>query len=803
MLSFWEDVRYAIRVLARQPGFTAGAILLLALGIGANSAIFSIVGSVLRKPLPFKDPERLYYIWVRDLPSHRPRRSLSLAEFLDYQSSIRALPDIASFTSQPVTMLRQGAPVRAAATFISSNYFETLGISPVFGRSFAPSEFTPGKNQAAILSDEFWKTQFGGDLSIIGKTIRFDNEVHLVTGIMPRLEGLPFATDVYLPLPYSPELLASRSDRNITTIARLAKSATPEQAGEELRALAARIAEAYPESSKGSETYLVPAIHQVQGDARQPLTVLWAAVGIVLLIACSNLANLLLVRASARQKEIAIRGAMGASQWRIIRQTLTESVILALLGGACSIAVAWWLLRVIINWGPTALPRLSQARLDLETLAYTFTISLLAGLLFGAIPAWRVLRLSLASVLHDESRGSSGGAHRSLTRAILVVSEVALSVILLISAGLLVRTFIELGRIDLGYNPKGVLSMRVILPVARYNTGQSCSAFFRSVMGRLEAIPGVTGAAGTSVVPMMASNWLAEFTIDGNRSASGRYESANYTAVTPKYFDVIGTGVIRGRMFTDADTIDTPPVLVVSETFAQRFFPSTDPIGHRLDFKINGISTHGSIVGVVRDVKQLRPDEPPRTTFYQPHAQRPWPFMVLVARVTGDPESFSTAALQAFYSADPEVSVDKIQPLSKYLNNVLGQQRLALALLLSFSILALVLATVGLYSVLAVAVSQRGREIGIRMALGASSAEVLRLILSQGLGLTLAGLAAGLAVAPLVTYAMRQMLYGVKPADLITFLAVSLLVFVAAAAASVVPALRASRVDPGNALRAD
>ncbi|MBI5283343.1 MAG: ABC transporter permease [Candidatus Solibacter usitatus] len=802
MSSLWEDVRYALRLLARQPGFTAGAILLLALGIGANSAIFSIVGSVLLRPLPFKDPGRLYYVWIRNLPNHRPQLAMSLAEFLDYQGRIGSLSHMAGTINQPITMVRQGAPVRVAATFVSSNYFETLGISPALGRSFVAGEYEPGRNQATILSDGFWKMHFGGDPSIIGKTVRFDNEIHLVAGVMPPLRGSPYAVDAYLPLPYTPQLMANRGVRSILVIARLAAPATPQQAGEELRALSARIAEAHPESSGGSQAYLVPAVRQIQGESRQPLSVLSAAVGIVLLITCSNLANLLLVRAAARQREIAIRSAMGASQWRVFRQMLTEAVLLGLLGGIVSIAIAWWLLRSIINWGATAMPRLNQATLDLHTLLYTFAISLGAGLLFGAAPAWRVLRLSLASVLRDESRGTSGGIHRSFTRAILVVSEVALSVVLLTGAGLLVRTFIELGRIDLGYNPNGVLSMRATIPIARYATGEACGAFFRSVVERLRAIPGVTAAAGATSIPMMAANWVAEFTIDGRQSDAGRRENANYAAVTPQYFDVIGARLSRGRLFTEADTLNAPPVVVVSEAFVQRFFPSVDPLGRIIDLKIREHGFQARIVGVVRDVKQLRPDEPPRTAIYQPHAQRPWPFMVLVARVAGDPAAISVPAHRAFFDVDPEVSVDKIQPMSKYLDNVLAQQRLALVLLLSFSILALVLATVGLYSVMAVAVAQREREIGIRMALGASAANVLRLILSHGLTVALTGLAAGLAVAPLATYAMKQMLFGVKPGDPLTFLAVALLVLLVASAASVVPALRASRVDPGSALRA-
>ncbi len=797
--SLWEDIRFAARLLARQPGFSASAVLLLALGIGANSAIFSLVDSVLLRPLPYKDLDRIYFLQVRDLVRGRPPAYFSAPEFLEYQGHVNSFAHMAGLLHQSVTLARGGAPVTVLGAFMTRDYLDTIGVPLILGRPFLPEEYDPRKNQATILSESLWRSQFGADPAVVGQTVRLDNEVHLIVGVFPELRGQVHVADLYLPIPYTPDLIARRDTRTMTVLAKLRDGATPAQASEELRAVSRRLAEAYPESNGGLEAYLIPAMNEVRGDAAEPLGVLAVAVGLVLLISCANLASLLLVRASGRMREIAIRSALGASQGRIFRQMITESVLLSMIGGVVGLCLAWWCISAVKQWGALKLPRVEGASVNGAVLLFTFLLSIAAGVLFGTAPAWQVLRLSLARTLGEESRGSSGALRRSLTRSLLVVSEVALSAILLVAAGLLLRTYVGLISLDPGFQANNVLCMRTILPSAKYETDESRAHLIRKVVQSLGRIPGVTSAAGAAILPMFPANWLVDFTIADGQNAPP--ESANYNSITPQYFETIGARIIRGRGFTEADNEQTPPVVIVSESLAKRYFPNQDPVGRNITMRVRQETTTARVVGIARDIALRRLDEKPRAAIYQPHAQRPWPFFFFVVKTTGDPMSVAKTARQVIFDIDPEVPVDRLQPMSALVRRVMAQRELALVLLTGFSALALVLATVGLYSVLTVAVAQRAREIGIRMALGANGGAILRMVLIQGLGLTAAGLAAGLITAPLATQALRQMLFGVKPIDPATFGGVAALMFVTSAIACVVPARRASRVDPGKALR--
>lgn len=800
MTSLWEDLRYAARLLARQPAFTAAAVLLLALGIGANAAIFSLVDSVLLRPLPYRDLDRLYYVWMRDNVHGRPPALLSVAELLDFNGQVRSLSHFAGLLHQPVTVTRGSEPERVVGAFVSKTYFDTLGIPIHRGRPFLPEEYQPGRNQAVLLTDSFWQNQLGGDPSVVGRILRIDSEIHTVVGILPPMEAETRGADLYLPLPFTPELLAARDGRVVTALARLAPGATEQQAAAELRAASLRVAAAHPASNDGIEAVLTPVMDDVRGSAGQPLAVLAAAVGIVLLVACANLAGLLLVRASGRRKEIAVRSALGASQGRIFRQMITESMLLALLGGAAGIAVAAWSVRAIRNWGVLALPRLELASIGVRALVFTALVSLAAGVLFGSAPALQALRLNLASALNEESRGSSGGRARGLTRSILVVAEVALSVILLVSAGLLLRTYSGLTRLDLGFDPSRVLTMRVVLPAALYADDPSRALFLRRVVSRLNSLPGVAAAGGAAVLPMTSANWRCQFAVDGSDASSP--ESADYNAVDPSYFDSIGARILSGRPFSDTDTGAAPPVVIVSQSLANRYYPRQDAVGRSLTLHLIGHSQRVTIVGVVRDMALKTPEETPRPILYQPHAQQPWRFIHFTIRASGaDPASLATAARRAVHEIDSQVPLDRVQPFSALIGRVLSSRQLAMVLLIAFAALAVLLAAVGLYGVLAVAVAHRSREFGIRMALGARPADVLALVFKDGLGLTAAGLAAGFAAAPLATYALRQMLYGVTFLDPLTFATVAALILAISAAACLLPARRAARVDPSTALR--
>ena len=800
MTSLIEDIRYALRLLARQPTFTVSAILLLALGIGVNSAIFSVVDSVLLRPLPYPNPESLYNIWTRNLPRKIPQNAVSAPEFMEYAANAKAFSHFAASFKLTATLTGRGRPTRVSVMEVSRGHLEMFGMSPALGRGFAADEFQLGRDHVVLLTENYWKTQFGGSPTILGETMRLDDELYVVAGVLPAAKGEIRGIDLYRPLTFPASVLTAWDSRFLYVTSRLRESVTQQQAASELTSIAERLAREHPESNTGYEAFLVPAVRDAQGDSREPLIVLSAAVGLVLLVTCSNLANLLLLRSAARHREMAIRSTMGASQARVFLQMITESLVLALMGGAAGLVVAWWSLRAIAQFGPANMPRLQDATVDYTVLGFTFCVSLLAGLLFGVVPAWQALRLNLATTLRDESRGSSGGIRKNRFRSLFVISEVAISVILLICAGLLFRTFAAISQIDTGFQPARVLTLRTTLPEARYSTPEARAAYVRKAIRQLESTPGVLSAGSTTALPMMQVNWRANFTVDGQ---AGPRENATYNAISPNYLQAIGAVLTKGRSLIEADSADSDSVILISQALERRYFASQDPIGQYLKMQVGALTYRARIVGVVHDIAQLRPDEAPRVTIYQPHAQCPWPFLAFAVRTAGDSASMIEPLRRAFVEVDGNLPMERIQPLGQLLDRVLAQRRLSMVLLMIFSGLAVVLAAIGLYGVLAVAVAQRSREIGIRMALGAESEDILRLVLTHGLGLTAAGLGAGLAAAPLAGFAMKQMLYGVEPLDPMTYAAAAVVILVAALAASIHPARRAAKLDPATSLRTE
>ena len=798
-----EDIRYAVRLLLRQPVFTFTVLLALALGIGANSAIFSVVNSVLLRPLPYREPDRLYFLWTRNLERNRPQLSFSAHDLLDLQRQAGSFASVSGIYNYSATQTGEGEPLRLMLSLVSPNYFDTLGIPMLYGRSFQAREGVIGDNHVVILTHGFWKRRYGSDPAVLGRTTMLDGELHTIVGILPELHGDNRNNDAFIPLAFGETEMGVREARYLSVIARLKPDASVPQAEAELDSLAARFAEVRPEANKGCSFYMVPAQVEATSASRQALLVLAASVALVLLITCANLASLLLVRAAGRQKEVAVRTAMGANRRRIVRQLLTESVVIAVAGGLLGLAVAYAGLRAIQAYAPTGVSRLQQAEIDLPTLGFTFLVSILTGVLFGSAPALQTIRVNLSGVLREESRGTSGGISKSRTRALLVIFEVALAAVLLVCAGLLVRSLYGLTRVDPGFRTAGVLTLRTTLPDARYQKPEDRNQYVRRVLERLESVPGVVSASLTTALPMMQVNWWADFTIEGRPAPNGEREKATYSAVTPRYFETLGIPVTAGRAFNERDTPDRPPVLMVTETFARQYFPGDTAIGKHIHLKVTRFESVCQIVGVVADTRHLKLDEPPRAAIYQPHAQLPWPFLAFAVRTNTDPAGMAPVIRRAFFEVDPEQPVDRVMTLQKLVDGVLAQQKLAMSLLVVFAGVAVLLAAIGIYGLLAFTVAQRGREMGIRVALGASAQQLMSMIIRQGLSLTLGGVVAGLLVAPLASRALRGLLYGVKPFDVPTFAVVGLLLLFVAFLACLVPSWRAMRVDPATSLRYD
>lgn len=804
MSTLLSDLRYSLRLIARHPFFSAVVVLALATGIGVNAGIFSVVNSVLLKPLPYREPDRLYNLWSLSPRTDNPKSSLSVGDFEDIRQASHSFESMTAWYNYAATLIGEDSPMRISTAVVMVSHFPTLGVRPYLGSDFEAKHGVMGSNNVVILSHRFWLRQYGGDPAVVGRHMMLEGEPHLILGVLPDQKGDTSRVDVYAPFAITPEVLATRNARSFSSIVRLKPGVTQQQAEAELRGLAARLAEAYPQTNKGWSFFLVPAAREATGTSRQSLMMLAAAVGMVLLITCANLASLLLVRAAGRTREVAVRSALGARRGRIVRQMLTESVVLALAGGAAGLLLAYGTIRAIKALAPANTPRLEAATLDGGTLLFTFALSVLTGLLFGLAPALQTLRVNQNSILREESRGSSSGVARSRLRSLLVVSEVAMAAMLLASAGLLVRSMLGLSRIDLGYQPDGVLTARTTLADPRFPRKEDRALYAERILERLRNEPGVTQASITLAVPMMQVDWKAEFSVPGSGAASEPLkEVASYNTVSPGYFAALGIPLKEGRGFTPRDNLGSPPVVIVSEAFVRRYFPAASPLGRSLQMKVGREQITAEIVGVAGNAKHLKPDEPPRPVIYQPYAQLPWPFLAFAIRTARDPESMVPAIRRAFNDVDHQQPIDRVMTLQNLLDAATAQQRLAMIMLLAFAGLAVLLASLGLYGLLAYSVAQRTREMGIRAALGASPVDVTLLVSGEGVLLTLAGIAAGLVVTPLASTWFSDMLYGVRPWDPLTFLLTAALLLVIAVLACWAPARRAARLDPAKALQAD
>ncbi len=819
MDTLWLDLRFALRSLLRSPGFALVAALTLALGIGANTAIFSVVYSVLLRPLAYTQPEQLVSIragfagtGAKDVPASQP-------EYQDYQREVPALEDLAAIYPININFTGLGEPQRIQAAVVSDNYFRLLGVKPVLGRDFTKDDDGGRIGYVTIISYDLWRQRFGGDAGIIGKTVRLDDDPMTVIGVMPKgfrhaLESGASPMEVWAPISLNnpdTNFFNQRGARVYDLIGRLKPGQTVADARSEIDLLRARLTEQYPKNyppGLGWAPVVEPLAEQVVGDVRPALLVLLGAVGFVLLIGCANVANLLLARATAREREIAVRTALGGSQMRLVRQLLTESLVLAVVGGVLGLLLASWGASALGRVASQYLPRAGEIELSLPVLGFTAFLILLTGVGFGLIPALQASRPDLQSVMKDAARGSSTGAPRTRMRAALVVAEVAIALMLLAGAGLLLRSFQHLMAVEYGFDPQRLLTLQVWLPVpndnakGRFFSQDQRRSFYERALASVQQVPGVRQAALTSRLPFRGRNGTT-FTIEGKPVAPDQpAPNAEFRLVSPNYFATMGIPLVSGEGLPEvADSVAGGKV-VINKTLAEKFWPGEDPIGRRIQL-FGGQGPWVTVSGVVGDVRQMSLSEPPRQELYISYQAFAGQEMSMVVRTTDDPERLGTAVTKAIREVDPEQPVFGVMSMERLIDNAGAERRVSMLLLLLFAAIALLLSALGIYGVMAYTTNQRRHEIGIRMALGARGGDVLRLVLGQGMRLVALGLGLGLVGAWLLSRVLASQLYGITRQDPLTYLSVAALLAFVALTATWLPARRATRVDPMLSLRSE
>lgn len=801
-----QDLRYAFRQLAKSPGFTLIAILTLALGVGATTSIFSVVNGVLLRPLPFPEPDRL--VRVYPLQDNGKPGSFSVLNYLDWRRQSKTVDSASLLNTGSVNLTGTGGdPERLSGGFVSPEFFSVLGSPLLAGRAFAPGEDKPGAGKVVVLSEDLWTRRFGGDRSLIGRAIHLDGEPYTVIGIASRSKW-PAQTDLWMPFELTEEVLApdNRGAVYLAAVARLKSGVSLERSRAEARAIAARLAAQYPESNTGFRMDAVGMQEFMIGDVQRPLLVLMGAVLLVLLIACVNVANLLLARASARESEVAVRTALGAGRARIVRQLLTESVVLSLLGGAAGVALAVWATRALVALAPERTPRLQEVGVDGPVLLFTLAVSVITGLLFGLAPALKASRPDLGSVLKEGARGSKGRP-AAFARNLLVVVETGLAVLLLAGAGLLLRSFGELIDVDPGFNPEGAIVFNLAPPDGKYGGNDQLRQLASSLLERMRKLPGVTAAGiGSFARPLDNSNFWITFEVDGRPTPPPGEEPAMRIAeVTPDYFEALELPIVRGRAFTEQDRAGSTPVVILTEAAVREYFPNEDPIGRHitLGWSEDGVSKGGEVVGVVRDFKQATLDRDADPQLFMPFDQTPLGFMSIVVRSTADLGTVAAAAREQVRQVDPDLPLYELSTLEDLVTASVAQPRFYMLLLGGFAAVALIMAAIGMYGVIAYGVSQRSQEIGVRMALGATRDRVVRMVLKQALALAVFGAVFGLALALVATRGMESLLFGVSAVDPGIYVAVAAVLVLVAGFASYLPARRAARTDPQLALRGE
>jgi putative ABC transport system permease protein len=808
-----QDVRYAWRGLLGSPGFTLVAVLTLALGIGAATAIYTVVDTVLLRPLGVRDADAVVVLRERPRDEEAPSvrsGTVSPANFFDWEAQTRSFSSMAYFVQWPLNLTGDGDPQETQAQLVSANFFATLGVRPMLGRGFAPEEDDPegpgiGAGEVAVLSHRLWQSRYGGDPAVVGQTIRVADEPVTVVGVMgPNFRVLDGSPDLWIPLSIERGNRTTMG-RFVTGIARLKPGVARERAEQDLDAAARRLEAAYPDFNTGWGTAMVPLRDAVVGDVRPALLVLLAAVGMLLLIACTNVANLLLGRASTRRQEVAVRLSLGATRGRLVRQLLTESLVLAAIGGAVGVTAAALGTRALVRSLPESvqLPRMDAVQVDARVLAFALAVTLLTGVLFGLVPALTASRGDPQATLRDAGRGSTGGRAPMRLRSGLVVAEVALALVLLVGAGLLLRSFQKLREVDTGTHPQGVLTLRMSLGSSAYEADEARSGFVARLVRSMEGLPGVQAVGTVSQLPLTeGKTGHSARRTDRPAPPPGQEPGVDFRWVGGDYFRAQGVRLVRGRTFDARDDAGSARVFVINQALARQQFPGEDPVGRRLTYEWGDGPTEGEIVGVVEDVRETSVTAEPSPALYHAYAQWPNGLLNVVVRTAGDPLSVAGPAREAVRSLDPNLPVASVRTMDLVVADATARSRMSSYLLGAFAALALVLAAIGLYGVIAYGVAQRRGEIGVRVALGADHGAILGLIVRQGMRLTAAGLALGVAGALVLTRLLRSLLFGVTATDPATFLAVPLVLGAVALLASYLPASRAARTDPAIALRA-
>jgi len=800
--TFWQDLRYGLRMLLKNPGFTTIAILTLALGIGANTAIFSVVNAVLLRPLPFAEPERLVWLW--DTEPQLPTAPTSLPEFLDWKERNRSFEHLAAYQSGNMFLDAGDGTRDTPVGLVTPEMFALFRVNPILGRAFTAEETLPGRSRVVALSHAMWRNRFGADPNALGRTVELSGAAYTVIGVMPAGFSFPNQAELWLPLPINPAKL-DMGPHYLRVVGRLRPEVTPAQAQAEMSVIAARLAQQHPEKIAGHGVKLEPLRDVIVGDIGSALFILLGAVGFVLLIVCANVANLLLARSGARQKEIAVRTALGASRLRLVRQLLTESVMLAVGGGAAGLLIAVWGVRWLVSLGPDTIPRAQEIAVDPRMAGFTMLISVATGALFGLAPALQASRPVFADALKESGRASAG-VRRNRFRSALVIIEAALSLVLLIGAGLMIRSFAKLNQVNPGFNPARAFTIGVALLPNKYPEDERVASSMAQLLERAAATPGVVSVGAISELPIAGGNTSDVFTIEGRPPVAKEAQPmTEYRVVTPRYFEAMGIPLLAGRDFADTDTKRSPNVAVINEIFAQRHFAGENPLGRRI--KLQGQERDPLlIVGVVGNVRQFSLDAPPSPEAYVPFLQDPLSqayqrSMTIVARTKADPGAIAGSLRAAVTSQDKSLPIYAFKPMTEYLRDSLSRHRFNLILLSAFGGAALALAAVGVYGVISCGVAQRTHEIGIRLALGAERRDVLKLILTQGLKLVSLGVVIGLGAAFALARWMETLLFDVRPTDPLTFAVIPLLLIGVALVACWIPARRATRVDPLVALR--
>lgn len=811
MEMFWQDVRYGVRMLLKAPSVSIVATIALALGIGANTAIFSVVNGVLLRPLPFANSEKLMIVGESNLTRGQQLGAVSYPNFADWREQNHVFEHLASYHDSDFIFTGRGESTRLQGAVVNADLFPLLGVNAAIGRTFLLAEDDPGDSgRVVLLSQQLFQQRFNADPNIIGQSITLDAKNYTVVGVMPQSFQFPVQNDpvelwatVAVDREGKEPVTDQRGAHFLRVIGRLKTGVTKEQAQAEMTAISARLEQQYPDKNLHMTSVVESMLEAMVGDIRPALLILLGAVGCVLLIACANVANLLLARAMTRQKEMAIRTALGASRLRVVRQLLTESVLLSLTGGMLGMILAVWWSDLLVTLGKQNIPRALQVGLDWRVLGFTLVLSVLTGIVFGLVPAIHSSKTELTESLKEGSRGSGDGARRNGIRGILVVSELAIAVVLLVCAGLLIQSLWRLANVKPGFNSENVLTLVVGIPEVKYPTEKQAQ-FYKDLAARVEALPGVRSSSSITPLPLSGDRFGLSFEIEGRPVAKGEEPGADLFVIGDDYFKTMEIPVIKGRTFTGRDVAKGPGVIIVNQAFAQKFFPNEDVIGKRIK---PGISTTEDkpvmreIVGVVGDVRNRDLSGALRPGYFLPQAQIPFSQMTIVVKTAGDPHALLASIQNEVRAMDKELPVFNVKTMNEYISVNVAAPRFNATLLGIFSAVALILTIVGLYGVMSYSVAQRTNEIGIRMALGAQTSDVLRLVVSQGFKLILIGIGIGLAGAFALTWVISSLLFGVTTKDPLTFVAVTALLGFVALLACYIPARRATRLDPLHALR--